>query len=157
MSRKSMVNKKKKKPQKETVRESVYFDEELEPVEVQMIPEDQLDLNDAELDENYTKTLTSLDPNKPSKITHFNFKNGSFESKPNNQHIAFHINQEGIIWSKKEKEELEKIQREKEKKEEQQNDDEQKDGEQQKENDQYHIQMPLKYQLQLEYFYLFFF
>merc|ERR1712087_518969 len=81
--------------------------------EVQMVPEDQLTLDGAELDEEFTKTLTSLDPNNPSKRTHFNFKSGAFESKPNTQHIAFHLNADGIIWHKKEKQELEKIKQEK--------------------------------------------
>eukprot|EP00483_Globobulimina_turgida_P001786 UN01788 len=73
-----------------------------------MIPEDQLDLNGAELDEEFTKTLTCLDPNQASKITHFNFKRGEFGSRANNQHIAMHINQEGVIWSKTQREKLEK-------------------------------------------------
>merc|ERR1712154_565070 len=64
-------------------------------------------------DEEFTKTLASLDPNKPPKRTHFNLKDGAFESKPNNQHIAFHFSQHGTVWHKKEKEELEKLKREK--------------------------------------------
>eukprot|EP01084_Bolivina_argentea_P145066 254374_1 len=113
--RKSLMNKKKKKSSKEIAKENIYFDEELEPVEVQMIPPDQLELNDAELDEEITKTLTCLDPNQPSKITHFNFKSGVFESKPNNYYIAMHTNKEGIIWNKKEREALEELEKEKEK------------------------------------------
>merc|ERR1712013_607336 len=97
--------------------ENVYFDEDLEPVEVKMVPDDQLELNEAELKEEFTKTLTSLDPNNPERRTHFNFKHGAFESKPNDKHIAFHIRHEGVIWSTKEKEELEKAAREKEEKE----------------------------------------
>lgn len=115
--RKSMIGKKKKRAQKESSRENVYFDEDLEPVEVKMVPEDQLVLNEAELKEEFTKTLTSLDPNNPERRTHFNFKQGAFESQPNDKHIAFHIAHEGVIWSKKEKEELEKAEREKEEKE----------------------------------------
>ena len=112
----SLLSKKRKKNSssnkekvKETPRESVYFDEELEPVEVEMVPEDQLELTQAELDEEFTKTLTSLDPNKPSKITNFNFKSGQFESKPNDQHIAIHFKHDGIIWSKKRKGRVRKI------------------------------------------------
>lgn len=112
LQRKSLLGRKKKKTPKETTRDNLYFDD-MEPVEVQMIPDDQLNLDDAELDEEFTKTLTSLDPNNPSKRTHFNFKDGAFESKPNTQHIAFHLNQDGIIWHKKEKEELEKVKQEK--------------------------------------------
>eukprot|EP00486_Rosalina_sp_Unknown_P006901 CAMPEP_0201574340 /NCGR_PEP_ID=MMETSP0190_2-20130828/18775_1 /ASSEMBLY_ACC=CAM_ASM_000263 /TAXON_ID=37353 /ORGANISM="Rosalina sp." /LENGTH=354 /DNA_ID=CAMNT_0048002459 /DNA_START=79 /DNA_END=1140 /DNA_ORIENTATION=- len=124
----SLLSKKKKKNSssnkdkvKETPRESVYFDEELEPVEVQMVPDDQLELTQAELDEEFTKTLTSLDPNKASKITNFNFKSGEFESKPNDKHIAIHLQHDGIIWSIKEKEELERLQQEKEKEQQEEN------------------------------------
>jgi len=109
--------KKKKRPQKESSRENVYFDEDLDPVEVKMVPDDQLELNEAMLKEEFTITMTSLDPNNPERRTHFNFKQGAFESKPNDKHIAFHIRHEGVIWSKKEKEELEKAAREKEEKE----------------------------------------
>jgi len=112
-----MIGKKKKRPQKESSRENVYFDEDLEPVEVKMVPDDQLELNEAELKEEFTKTLTSLDPNNPERRTHFNFKDGAFESKANDKHMAFHVSHEGVIWSTKEKEELEKAAREKEEKE----------------------------------------
>ena len=90
----------------------MFFDEDLDPVEVQMVPTDQLTLNDPELDEEFTKTLTSRDPNKAAKVTHFNFRNGAFESKPNAKHMAFHVDKEGVIWSAKEKELRDRLQRE---------------------------------------------
>ena len=133
-SRKSVLSKKKKKNtasssniRDEPQRDNVFFDEELEPVEVEMIPDDQLELTQAELDEEFTKTLSSLDPNKPSKITNFNFKSGQFISKKNNNHIAIHFKHDGIIWSKKEKQEIEKLQKEKEQQEMQQNNQDQKE------------------------------
>ena len=111
-------------------RENVFFDEDLDPVEVQMVPTDQLTLGDAELEEEFTKTLTSLDPNKPSKITHFNFKNGAFESRPNDKHMAFHVATEGVIWSTKERAERERLRRERADKERKENEDaeDHKDG-----------------------------
>ena len=112
-NRKSIAGRKRKKL-KDAVSSSkdVFFDEELDPVEVQMVPTDQLTLNDPELDEEFTKTLTSLDPNKAAKITHFNFRNGAFESRPNDKHMAFHVATEGVIWSAKERAERERLRRE---------------------------------------------
>merc|ERR1712087_153676 len=118
------LGRKKKKTPKLSVRENAYFDDDMEPVEVQMIPEDQLTLDGAELDEEFTKTLTSLDPNNPPKRTHFNFKAGAFESKPNSAHIAFHLNQDGIIWHKQEQEALEKLKKEKQREHQAENQDE---------------------------------
>merc|ERR1719189_641059 len=111
-ARKSMMGRKRKKSSKDTTARDVFFDEDLDPVEVQMVPSDQLTLNEPELDEEFTKTLTSRDPNKAAKITHFNFRNGAFESKPNDKHMAFHVDKEGVIWSAKEKELRERLKRE---------------------------------------------
>jgi len=117
-ARKSMMGKKRKKGSsstKEPASEAVFFDEELDPVEVDMVPAEQLTLTGPELEEEFTKTLTSLDPNKAAKITHFNFKNGAFESRPNDKHMAFHVAEEGVIWSVAEKMERDRIRRELEK------------------------------------------
>merc|ERR1712129_48917 len=46
---------KKKKSSKDVTRESVYFDEDMDPVEVKMIPDDQLTLNDANWKKNLQK------------------------------------------------------------------------------------------------------
>jgi len=121
-------------PQKETLISAMkkeipphaFFEEELEPVEVAMVPDDQLTLTAAELDEEFTKTLTSLNPNQPLKTTHFNFKSGHFESVSNDQHVAEHLRQDGIIWSLKEKD---MMQKRKDEEQQQQQQTEQKDQE----------------------------
>merc|ERR1719300_681184 len=135
IARKSMMSKKRKKSggkDSQSQSANVFFDEDLDPVEVDMVPDDQLTLNDAELEEEFTKTLTSLDPNKAAKITHFNFKNGAFESRTNDKHMAFHVATEGVIWSTKERAEREKLRRERADKERQSqnvgDDEKEKDG-----------------------------
>merc|ERR1712204_121261 len=79
----------------------------------------------------FTKTLASLDPNNPSERTHFNFKDGAFESEPNTKHMAFHFKQHGTLWHKQEREAVEKLKQEKQQREhattENEDDEDQKD------------------------------
>lgn len=78
--------------------------EELEAVEVHMIPMNQLSLTDAELDSEFTKALSSINPNLPPKYTQFNNRRGEFVSFANDNHLAVHIKVEGVLWHENEAE-----------------------------------------------------
>ena len=63
----------KKKPGRKSrkPKEEIFLDD-FEPEEIKKVPDDQLTLTDAQLDEEFTKTLTSVDPNKPDRVRVFN-------------------------------------------------------------------------------------
>eukprot|EP00474_Spongospora_subterranea_P010601 CRZ11059.1 hypothetical protein [Spongospora subterranea] len=65
---------------------------DLEPVEVHMIPEDQVkNLTEEQLNEEFTKALNANNPQAPLNLVLFDFTLGQFQPMPSSDHIAVHF------------------------------------------------------------------
>ena len=97
MSSKKIKHARKKKQ----AQEPVLFDAaDMEPREIAKVPDNQLQLTEEELKEEFTKSLMAVNPNTSNKLTFFNFKKGTFESTTNEEHIANHFGLTGYLPTK---------------------------------------------------------
>lgn len=67
------------------------------PTSTTVVPEDQLQLTEKELDDDVTRVLTANDPNVPSNIVVFDFKASEYKKLPPgpSDHVVFHFAMEG--------------------------------------------------------------
>uniref|UniRef100_H2YH09 Dynein axonemal intermediate chain 1 n=1 Tax=Ciona savignyi TaxID=51511 RepID=H2YH09_CIOSA len=63
-------------------------------------PDDQLDLNEAELKEEFTRILTANNPHAPQNIVRFNFKERAFKQTSSVEQIAIHFALDGNMLHK---------------------------------------------------------
>lgn len=63
-------------------------------------PEDQLDLNEKELKEEFTRILTANNPNAPQNIVRFSFKDKTYKPTSNVEQIAIHFALDGNLLHK---------------------------------------------------------
>lgn len=63
-------------------------------------PDDQLDLTDAQLKEEFTRILTANNPHAPQNIVRFNFKDGTFKPISAVEQIAIHFALDGNMLHK---------------------------------------------------------
>mmetsp|Transcript_84867 Transcript_84867/g.205776 ORF Transcript_84867/g.205776 Transcript_84867/m.205776 type:complete len:705 (+) Transcript_84867:326-2440(+) len=67
------------------------------PTSTTVVPEDQLQLTEKELDDDVTRVLTANDPNVPANIVVFDFKASEYKKLPPgpSDHVVFHFSMEG--------------------------------------------------------------
>lgn len=73
-----------------------------EPVKQIVIPENQLQLTEAQLKEEVTRVLTANDPNVPTNITKYNYKDRMYKVDPPGpgDHLAIHFSMDGSMLHK---------------------------------------------------------
>eukprot|EP00794_Sanderia_malayensis_P009932 gene9931-10952_t len=75
------------------------LDEWMQPKQL-MKPEDQLDLNESELKEEFTRILTANNPHAPSNIVRYNFKELTYKQIPGVDQLAVHFSLDGNLLHK---------------------------------------------------------
>lgn len=74
------------------------YDMDLEPQEKHCVPEDQIkNLADEQLNEEFTKALTAVDPNVSTASINYSFSERTFKSAPSVDHLAVHFSMDGTI------------------------------------------------------------
>eukprot|EP00795_Rhopilema_esculentum_P006475 gene6476-11928_t len=63
-------------------------------------PDDQLDLSETELKEEFTRILTANNPHAPSNIVRYSFKENSYRQIPNVDQLAVHFSLDGNLLHK---------------------------------------------------------
>jgi len=89
-----------------------------EPIKRIVRPDDQLNLTEEQLDEEFTRVLTANDPNVPNNITKYNYKDKAYKQDPEGpmDHLAFHYNIDGSCLHKESEDAIQQEQKEEEKK-----------------------------------------
>ena len=67
-----------------------------------VVPPQQLRLSESELNEEITKMLSAVDPNAPSNLVRFHFKEKAYKFEPMVDQLATHLSIEGWIEQKEE-------------------------------------------------------
>ncbi|XP_057303702.1 dynein intermediate chain 2, ciliary-like [Hydractinia symbiolongicarpus] len=123
---------KKKKEDDDTTQPGIdELDDWMQPKQL-VKPEDQLQLTEEELKEEFTRILTANNPHAPSNIVRFNFKEGQFKQIPTVDQLAIHFSLEGNLLHKESDEarrQLASTEEEEEKDDEEEDDDEENDEE----------------------------
>ena len=88
-----------KKKSNKTSGGDVHMDEDMyfEPIKRTIVPENQLNLTDTELNEEMTRVLTANNPNVPANIIKYNFKDKCYKVDPpgSDEHLAIHFSMDG--------------------------------------------------------------
>lgn len=89
-----------------------------EPIKRIVRPDDQLNLTEEQLDEEFTRVLTANDPNVPNNITKYNYKDKAYKQDPEGpmDHLAFHYHVDGSCLHKESEDAILQQQKEDEKK-----------------------------------------
>jgi dynein intermediate chain 1 len=89
-----------------------------EPIKRIVRPDDQLNLTEEQLDEEFTRVLTANDPNVPNNITKYNYKYKAYKQDPEGpmDHLAFHYHVDGSCLHKESEDAILQQQKEDEKK-----------------------------------------
>ena len=68
-----------------------------EPIKRIVRPDNQLQLSDHQLEEEFTRVLTANDPNVPNNITKYNYKDKAYKQDPEGpmDHLVFHFQMDG--------------------------------------------------------------
>lgn len=70
---------------------------DLEPIEVKKAPAEQLDLNETQLKEQFTRNLIAVDPQRPPRTVRFDYATGEFHSEPTPMHLVTHFSMMGSL------------------------------------------------------------
>ncbi|XP_014676066.1 PREDICTED: dynein intermediate chain 2, ciliary-like [Priapulus caudatus] len=75
------------------------FDDWLQPRQL-IKPDDQLELTDAELKEEFTRILDACNPNAAKNLIRFNFSEASYKQLASIEQLAFHFSMDGCVLHK---------------------------------------------------------
>lgn len=89
-----------------------------EPIKRIVRPDNQLNLTEEQLDEEFTRVLTANDPNVPNNITKYNYKEKAYKQDPEGpmDHLAFHLQMDGSALHKDSEDAVQQQQQEETKK-----------------------------------------
>lgn len=93
MSKQKRKRQRKNVPKPQANEDMDLFD--LEPIEVKKVPTNQLTLTEAQLKEQFTKTLLAVDPKKPERSVRFDYTEGEFQSEVTMRHLSSHFHMMG--------------------------------------------------------------
>ncbi|MES1912692.1 MAG: hypothetical protein MHM6MM_004926 [Cercozoa sp. M6MM] len=81
---------KRKKKQREKAATKISYEYE-EPIEKEVIPEDQIQLSEKQLEEEFTRVLTGVDPEAPTSAVQWSRRKLEFTPVPTSEHTAMHF------------------------------------------------------------------
>eukprot|EP01035_Chromulina_nebulosa_P034128 gene34128-45756_t len=89
-----------------------------EPIKRIVRPDNQLNLTEEQLDEEFTRVLTANDNNVPNNITKYNYKEKAYKQDPEGpmDHLAFHLQMDGCALHKDSEDAIQQQQQEETKK-----------------------------------------